>query len=75
MRFNMLLQILWAFECLAAKVAFVGFEWNVNTNVRGNMISLHRGGTATSPLTRQVEIVGALATNMTLADMFLQKVV
>jgi len=68
---DMLLEILRALESLAAEVALVRLEWNVDTNVRGDVITLHSSGTAVSPLASEVEIVRALATDMPFADVVL----
>lgn len=67
----MLLQVLWSFKCFAAKVAFVRLEWNVHANVRSDVIALDGGGTAVSPLAGEVQVVGALSTDMPLANMIL----
>lgn len=68
---DVLLEILRPLERLAAENAFVWLEWHVNADVRGEMVALHGGGAASTPLARQVEIVGALATDMALADVVL----
>lgn len=73
MRLDMLLEILRALESLATKVAFVGLERNVDTNVRGYVIPLDGGGTTVPPVARQIEIVCALATDMTITDMVLRE--
>ena len=49
--FHMFLQILWAFEGFAAEFAFVRLEGNMNSNMRGYVIALHGGRTASPPLT------------------------
>ena len=67
----MLLEILWALERLAAEFTLVRFERDVDTYVRSDMISLDSRGAAASPLTGEIEVVGRLAANMALADMFL----
>jgi hypothetical protein len=67
----MLLQVLGALERLLTKVALVWLEGNMNTNVRGDVIALDSGGVALIPSTGEVEIVGALAANMTLTHMVL----
>lgn len=38
MRLHMLLQILWSLEGLSTALAGMWFEWNVNSNVRGDVI-------------------------------------
>ncbi len=69
----MLLQVLGSLEALAAEVALVWLKRNMNTDMRGDMISLNGGGSALVPLACQVQVVGALATNMFLANMLLIK--
>lgn len=43
----------------------------MNTDVRGNVITLNSGCSARVPLASQVQVVGALSTNMSLTDVFL----
>ena len=71
MGLDMLLEILRALKALAAEIALVRLQGNVNTNMRSDVVALHRGGAARVPLACEVEVVGALATNMLLANMFL----
>jgi hypothetical protein len=68
---DVLLEILGTLEALSTKVALVRLERDVDANVRGDVVALDGGGPARVPLARQVEIVGALAPNVFLADMFL----
>ena len=70
----MLLEILRTFERLAAEVAFVRLERNVNTDVRSDVITLDCGSAAVAPLARQVQVVGALAPNVTFANVILRVV-
>jgi hypothetical protein len=72
MGFNVLLEILRAFESLLAEIALVRLEWYVNTDVRCDVIALDGRSAAVAPSTRQVEIVGRLATNMTFTHMILE---
>jgi hypothetical protein len=74
MSLDVLLQILWALESLAAEVALVWLQRHVNTDVRSNVITLDRGGAAVAPLAGQVQVVGALATNMAFTDVVLPQV-
>ena len=46
-------------------------EWDVDSNVRGDVVTLDSRGAAATPLTGQVEVVGGFAADMALADMFL----
>lgn len=71
MSLDMLLEILRTLEALAAEIALVRLQGNVNTDMRSNMITLHRGGAARVPLACEVKVVGALATNVLLANVFL----
>ena len=72
MGLDVFLEILRTLKGLSAEVAFVRLERHVNTDVRSNVISLHGSRAAATPLAGEVEIVGALATNMALADVILQ---
>jgi hypothetical protein len=67
---HVLLEILRTLECLATEIALVGLQGDVDTNVRGDVITLHSGGTALIPATGQVEVVCALASNVLLTDVF-----
>lgn len=71
MGLDMFLEVLWAFEGLATEIAFVRLEWDVDSNVRGDVVTLDRRGAAATPLTGQVEVVGGFAADVALADMFL----
>lgn len=53
-----LFEILWTLESLAAKLALVGLERNMNTNVRLQVVPLTSGCTALVPCAGQVEVVG-----------------
>lgn len=66
------LEILRALECLSTKVTFVRLERDVDSNVRGDVVALDGGGPAGTPLTGEVEVVGALAADMSLADVILK---
>jgi len=46
----------------------------MHANVRSDVVALDRRGAALIPLASQVEVVGALATDMLLADVFLHNV-
>jgi hypothetical protein len=71
---DVLLEILRTLESLTTEVAFVRLKRDVNANVRGDMITLHGRRTAVTPLACQVEVVGALTANVTLANMVLPRV-
>lgn len=69
----MLLQVLRPLEGLPAEVAFVRLERHMDTNMRGDVIAFDGGGAAIAPLTGQVEIVGALAANVSFANVILDR--
>jgi hypothetical protein len=64
----MLLQVLGTLECLSAEIAFVWFERDVDSDVRGDMITLDCGGAALVPAAGEVQVVGTLSSDMLLAD-------
>lgn len=68
---DMLLQVLRALEVLPAQRAAMRFEWDVDANMGGDVIALHHLRAARPPRTSQAEIVGALATDVFFAKMFL----
>jgi hypothetical protein len=70
-RLDVLLQILGSLESLTAEVALVRLQGNVNTNVRRDVVTLYSSGAAVAPLAGQVEVVGALTTNMALTNVVL----
>ena len=70
----MLLEILRSLERLAAHVTLVRLQGHMDPNVRSDVVSLDSSGPARVPLTSQVEVVGALATNVTLTDVLLHQV-
>jgi hypothetical protein len=69
---DVLLEILGALESLSAKVALVRLQWHVDTDVRSDVVALNRSGAAVAPLAGQVQVIGALAANVTLTDMVLE---
>ena len=71
MCFYMFFKVLRPFEGLATKLASVRLQGDMDTNVRCDMISLHDLNAAAPPRTSQVEVVGAFATDVHLAHMFL----
>lgn len=74
MRLDMLLQILGPLEGLAAEVTFVRLQGHMDADVGGDVVALDGGGAAVGPSTGQVEVVGALASDVALAHMFLRRV-
>jgi hypothetical protein len=67
----MLFQILGTLERLATVIALVWLKRDMNADVRRNVITLHSRGSATVPLASQVQVVGAFATNVALANVLL----
>lgn len=73
MSLDVLLEILRALERLAAEVALVGLQGNMDADVGSNMVSLHSGCPTSVPLACEVEVVGALAADVLFTDMLLKK--
>lgn len=71
-RLYMFLEVLWPLERLAAEVALMRLERDVDADVGGDVIAFDGRGAACSPLAGQVEVIGALATDMALAHMVLK---
>jgi hypothetical protein len=72
MGLDVLLQVLRALEALAAVVALVRLEGHMHADVGGDVVALDGGGAAVVPLAGQLQVVGALATNMALTKMLLE---
>ena len=72
MCFDMLFQVLRTFELLATECTAMRLQRHVNSNMRRYMIALLQGDVAIAPPTGQVEVVGALAANVLLANMILR---
>jgi hypothetical protein len=71
MCFDVFLQILGPLERFTTELTSVGFQRNMDANVRCNVIALDHGDGAIAPGTGKVQIVGALATNVGIANMVL----
>ena len=71
MGLDMLLEILRPLEGLTTKLASMRLQWYVDTDVRGDVITLYDSDTTITPCASQVKVVGALATNVSFADMVL----
>lgn len=69
----MLLQILWTLESLAAELAFVWFQWHMDSNMGGNVVTLDRRRSTLTPSAGKVEVVGGLSTYVSLAHVFLSE--
>lgn len=46
MGLDMFLQVLRTLECFSTEFTFVGFEWNMHTNMRCNMVAFDGSSTA-----------------------------
>lgn len=71
MSLDVLLEILRSLESLATEVALMRLEWDMDADVRCDVIALDGCDAARAPVTSQVEVVCALATDVTLAYVFL----
>lgn len=69
---DVLLQVLWSLEALAAEVTLVWLQRDMDPDMRGDVISLDGRGAAGIPLASQIQVVGALATNMLLTDVLVE---
>lgn len=72
MGFDVLLQILGTLECLSTEITLVWLQRNVDSNVRGDMVTFHGGSPTATPLASQVEVVCTFSANMALANVFLR---
>jgi hypothetical protein len=68
---NVLLEILRTFESLLAEVTLVWLQWNMDADMRRDVITLDGSGSAVAPTASQVEVICRLATNMLLTDVVL----
>jgi hypothetical protein len=68
----MFLEILRTLESFATELAFMRFQRNMDSNVGGDMIAFDSCGTAATPLTSQIEVVGTFSTDMSFADVLLR---
>ena len=73
MSLDVLLKILGTLESLATEIAFVRLQGHVNSNVRGNVVTLYSCGAAVAPLASEIQVVRALTSNMAFADVILDK--
>ena len=71
----MLFQVLGAFERLAAKLALVWLERNVNADMRGDMVTLNSRRAALAPGARKIQVVCGFSANMDIAEMVLEKLI
>ena len=73
MSLHMLLQILRTFEGLATELAPMWLQRHMDSNVRSDVVAFDHLNMAVAPCTLQVKIIGTLAPNVFIADMFLAK--
>ena len=71
MSLDVLFQVLRPLKSLATKVASMRLQRYVNTDVGCDVVAFHNGDATGTPGTSEVEIVGTLATDMVLANVFL----
>lgn len=71
MGLDMLLEILRALERLSTGRALVRLEWDMHSDMRRDMIPLHRSRLTGAPAAGQVQVVGTLPTDMFLTDVVL----
>lgn len=71
MSLDVFFQILRALERLAAEFTLVGLQWDVDSDVRRDVVSLDGRGSALTPCAGQVQIVSRFATDVSLADVLL----
>lgn len=67
------LEVLGTLERLLANLACVRFEWCMDSQVTGNVITFCAGGAAILPFAGQAKVVGALPTNVIVAEMVVQR--
>lgn len=72
MGLDMLLKILRSLEGLAAELALVRLQGHVDSDVRGDVVPLDGRRAARVPLAGKVQVVGALAADMALADVLVE---
>ena len=70
----MFLEILGTLEGFPAEVTFVWLQWDMNADVGSDVITLDSGSTARVPSTGQIQVVGALPSDMLLTDVVLDSV-
>lgn len=66
---DMLLQVLWTLECLSTEVTFVRLQWDMDADVRSDVVTFDSGSAAGVPSTGQVQVVCALSSDVLLTDM------
>ena len=68
---DVFLEVLWTLESLAAKLATVRLQWDMHTDVGCNVVAFDDLDATGTPRALQVEVIGALATDVAFADVIL----
>jgi hypothetical protein len=68
---DVLLQVLGPLEGLATEATLVWLEGNMDPDMGGDVIALDSSGVASFPATDKVQVVGALSSDMPLAQVVL----
>lgn len=68
---DVFLQVLRTLEALATKLTLVRLERNMDSDVRGDVVTFDGSCATRVPLAGEVQVIGALATNMAFTDVFL----
>ena len=71
MSLHVLLEVLRPLEGLAAEVTLMWLQRDVNADVGRDVVALDGSSAAVAPLAGQIQIIRALAANVTFADMVL----
>lgn len=71
---DVFLQVLGTLKGLLADLTLVWLQWNMDSDMGSDMVSLDCCSPARVPATGQVEVVGALSSDVLLTDVFLEEV-
>lgn len=71
---DMFLEILWSLESLSTELTLVWLQWNVDSNVRSNVVPLHSCSSTLSPRAGEVQVIGTLTADMAFTDVLLKYV-
>ena len=72
--FDVFLEILWTLEGFAAELAAMRFQGDMDADMGCDVVAFDDLNAASSPRTLQIEIVGALATDMAFTNVILHVV-
>ena len=67
----MLFEILWALEGFPAEFASMRFQWNVNSDMRSDVVAFDDCDVTITPSALEVQIICAFASNVAITDMLL----